>query len=318
MITSLPPWQERLVEQLSAQFANHRLAQTLLFDYEKGAAVETLSNYLVRLILCQSHTAKYTPCGHCHSCHMLESESHSDFYSLAPKGQSIGVDDVRLLQDWSVQKPTHGHGKVALIEQSHKLTPSAANALLKMLEEPKENTYFILLKPLQSSLLTTIISRAQRWVIHSPSPTQALDLLQQWYPDIHLERLQLALHWLDGPTECAEFFNNNGEDELSKFTQAVEGLNQHDIDPIAQQLEKSPDKLSWLGQIIIDSLQNHFHKRDHICPLLTQLTQNQLIDAWQMFVQLREKLAQHPALNFSLQVYPLLSYLNQPESNRAD
>lgn len=318
MITKPYQWQQRLAEQLSAQFANGHLAQTLLLDCEKGAAGEILSQYLASLILCHSHTAQNKPCGNCHSCRMLESQSHSDLYTLSAKGQSIGVDEVRLLQHWAVQKPTHGHGKVALIEQTDKLTPSAANALLKMLEEPKSDTYFILLKPLQSALLPTIISRAQRWVVHSPSSAQALSLLKQLHPGIDVAQLKLALHWLEGPNECNEFFDADGSDKLTEFTQSIDKLNQGDFDLVAQQLEKSPDKLNWLGQVIIDSLQSQFNPQGEVGPLLTQLTQSQLMSAWQMFIQLREKLEQSPALNFSLQLYPLLSYLCQPESSRAD
>lgn len=318
MKNNLPQWQECLAEQLSNQFSDQRLAQTLLFDFEKGSAIEMLSNYLVHLILCHDQTMDGKPCGHCHSCRMLDSQSHSDYYLITSQGQSIGVDEIRILQHWSVQKPAHGHGKVAVIEQTDKLTPSAANALLKMLEEPKVNTYFILLKPLQSKLLATIISRAQRWVVHSPSPKQALNMIQQLYSDITQENLQLALHWLDGPSACAEFFKNDGVIKLTEFCQAIEQLNHHDLDSMVQQLEKSPDKLSWLGQVIIDSLQNYLFNQGSISPLLTQLTQNQLMDAWQMFIQLREKLQQNPALNFSLQLYPLLSYLTQPENYRAD
>ena len=79
--------------------------------------------------------------------------------TLAPKGRSIGVDDVRELMDYLSRRPYEGRWHVAIIERADKMTPSAQNALLKTLEEPPADTVFFLLTDTPGALLSTVRSR---------------------------------------------------------------------------------------------------------------------------------------------------------------
>lgn len=76
------------------------------------------------------------------------------------------------------QRSQQGGNKVVMIRQVDRLTESAANALLKTLEEPTEQTYFLLQADLSASLLATIYSRSQPWLIPNPPEAEALTWLE--------------------------------------------------------------------------------------------------------------------------------------------
>jgi DNA polymerase III gamma/tau subunit len=79
--------------------------------------------------------------------------------------QSIGIEDVKLMQKKIVLKPIRSPQKAVIIEDAHLLTTEAQNALLKVLEEPPANTILILGANTKESLLPTILSRCQLFVL---------------------------------------------------------------------------------------------------------------------------------------------------------
>lgn len=90
----------------------------------------------------------------------IEEKSHPDLIILTPSN-SLGINQIRVLQQQLALKPYSAPVKAALITQAEKLTIPAQNALLKTLEEPPAKTLIILLAPRKESLLPTIISRCQ-------------------------------------------------------------------------------------------------------------------------------------------------------------
>jgi len=89
-----------------------------------------------------------------------EAKGHPDLITLQPSN-SLGISQIRALQQKLAFKPYSAAVKVALITQAEKLTIPAQNALLKTLEEPPAKTLIILLAPKKEDLLPTIVSRCQ-------------------------------------------------------------------------------------------------------------------------------------------------------------
>ncbi|MEK7059603.1 MAG: AAA family ATPase [Patescibacteria group bacterium] len=88
------------------------------------------------------------------------------------EGKTIGIEAVRQLEHFlSLRVPSKGHNRVVIIEDSHKLTTEAQNALLKTLEEPPAGTIVIMTAAHEQSLLPTIRSRAQIIQIKKPDET---------------------------------------------------------------------------------------------------------------------------------------------------
>jgi len=90
----------------------------------------------------------------------VEKKGHPDLIILKP-ANTLGIGQIRTLQQQLALKPYSASAKVALITQAEKLTVPAQNALLKTLEEPPAKTLIILLAPKREALLPTIVSRCQ-------------------------------------------------------------------------------------------------------------------------------------------------------------
>ena len=142
-----------------------------LFCGARGCGKKTLARLLAQALFCEAGEAE-RPCGHCPACKRFLSGNHPDARTVAPKGRSIGVDDVRELIDYLSRRPYEGGWHVAIIERAEKMTPSAQNALLKTLENPPEDTVFFLLTETPGALLSTVRSRA-RLVRVSPLTREA-------------------------------------------------------------------------------------------------------------------------------------------------
>ena len=86
-------------------------------------------------------------CGRCRACTTTMAGTHADVRLVVPEGLSIGVDEMRTIVQIASRRPTTGHRQIVLIEDADRLTEGAANALLKVVEEPPPSTVFLLCAP---------------------------------------------------------------------------------------------------------------------------------------------------------------------------
>lgn len=306
----ISPWHKPLKRVLEQGISQGRLGQTLLLESSSVDGGYDVSKWLVKRLLCQSSDT-HKPCGQCHACHMIAAETHPDQFKIITESNTIGVDEIRELTDWSVQRPRYGQAKVAVIMPADKLTVSAANALLKILEEPKQQNYFILIKSFQSRLLPTIISRAQRYIVPTPSKKEAVQWLKSEFSDIQDSELIESIEWVsDDPIEVHYFLSSKGLELLKSFKEAVEALNLGQIEPLQKILEDHPYMLNWLGKVIIHSMRREFGAESTDTSVrLRGIPKPQLMLFYQEFIQLNQKLKDNSSLNYSMQLYPLLSQL---------
>jgi DNA polymerase-3 subunit delta' len=113
-----------------------------------------------------------------------ERPEHADLRWLGPPEDkhSIGIDQVReLVTDLSLTS-YEGGGKVAVLAPADAMTTSAANSLLKTLEEPPGDALLILVVDRPGHLPATIFSRCQRLNVKAPAETEGLDWLQRQHP----------------------------------------------------------------------------------------------------------------------------------------
>ncbi|MBO0864478.1 MAG: DNA polymerase III subunit delta', partial [Mycobacterium sp.] len=86
-------------------------------------------------------------CGRCRACTTTMAGTHADVRRVIPEGLSIGVDEMRNIVQVASRRPSTGRWQVVLIEDADRLTEGAANALLKVVEEPPPSTVFVLCAP---------------------------------------------------------------------------------------------------------------------------------------------------------------------------
>ncbi|HEX6138425.1 MAG TPA: DNA polymerase III subunit delta', partial [Casimicrobiaceae bacterium] len=170
------PWQDALARALLARRASWPHA-TLVAGPE-GIGKRVLAQFLARTLLCEARTAEGGPCGTCAGCRYEAAGQHPDLRVVEPieiedeeakRVEWISVERIRALTHWAELTSHRGGAKVALIVPAERMHASAANALLKTLEEPPAGTYFVLVSHLPGRLPATIVSRCQR--VAAPRPT---------------------------------------------------------------------------------------------------------------------------------------------------
>lgn len=142
--------------------AKQRLPHAILLIGPQHADMTNFSSRMSAAILC-SHEKK--PCGECKSCRLVISKEHPDWYCLQPDSPSgiIKIDQIRDLQAIIFTSPQLNGMRVVTINPAEKMNVAAANALLKLLEEPPSCVIFILIAEQISTLPPTILSRCQQW-----------------------------------------------------------------------------------------------------------------------------------------------------------
>ncbi|WP_155769721.1 DNA polymerase III subunit delta' [Mycobacterium asiaticum] len=114
-------------------------------------------------------------CGGCKACTTTMAGTHADVRRVIPEGLSIGVDEMRGIVQVASRRPTTGRHQIVVIEDADRLTEGAANALLKVVEEPPPSTVFLLCAPSvdPEDIAITLRSRCRHVALVTP-PTEAI------------------------------------------------------------------------------------------------------------------------------------------------
>jgi DNA polymerase III subunit delta' len=147
----------------------NRLAHLLLFHGGSALHQREVALRLAQILNCSQPTPE-GPCQECNACHKISSGNHPDVLWLKPLKTTIGIEQVLAWQQKVYFKHYEGKYKVSVIEQADLVTLPAANALLKVIEEPPERTVIILCAQNAEGILPTIQSRAQ--LVYFPDLTE--------------------------------------------------------------------------------------------------------------------------------------------------
>ncbi len=205
------PWLEPVWNQWLESINNEHLSASTLFVTEEGLGIEELRKSIVKGILCQNNNEG---CGFCHSCQLLDSDSHPDYHNIKPEkpGKPITVDQIRNVNRLAVETSQLGGYRVILIEPAEAMNESAANALLKTLEEPAEKCCFLLVSNQTNRILPTILSRCRKITITNPDLGVTLNWLeQQGYENIPSYVVKVNNY---APLKTCEFLQQNQEKDF--------------------------------------------------------------------------------------------------------
>lgn len=142
-----------------------RVPHALLFTGIDGIGKKRTARVFARTLLCAA--GGDAPCGVCESCRMMAAGAHPDFFETTPqaRGKSapmIRTEQVREILVEASRHPTAAQRRILLIDAAECMNETAANRLLKTLEEPAKHILFILLTSAYDALLPTIRSRIVR------------------------------------------------------------------------------------------------------------------------------------------------------------
>ena len=237
------PWQQSQWQQVTQLITSGRLPHALFLHGNQGLGKADFAVSLANALLCKQPADDKQACGRCQPCQLLAANTHPDLHYLRPvtaenttskkPALSIRIDDVRALCDKLNQTSQYSGYRVAIIEQADQLTLSAANSLLKTLEEPGKDVLIILTSARSHRLPVTIRSRCQLLRFTIPDESQALSWLKhkQQHNDASDEQLRQALSYASGsPLAALDNLQAVDQQQLlaEAMTAAISGKNSLD------------------------------------------------------------------------------------------
>ncbi|MGA2781815.1 MAG: DNA polymerase III subunit delta' [Smithella sp.] len=152
---------EKKIEIIQKALAQKRIGHAYLFSGIPAVGKKTIAWEFVKALNCEKEDALHDSCGECSSCRKIQRGNHPDVFSVEADGQFIRIDAIREIQEQMKCKPLEARRRVFVIDDADKMNDQAANALLKILEEPSPSNILILVTARPYSMPSTIISRCQ-------------------------------------------------------------------------------------------------------------------------------------------------------------
>ncbi|MGY3943720.1 DNA polymerase III subunit delta' [Aeromonas tecta] len=244
----IPDWQA-----LSQSAQRGRLGHAWLLLGDQGLGKEQLADRLARLHLCLRPAAG-EPCGQCHACQLLDKGHHPDLGTIGSDSKTIGVEAIREICGRLQSTAQLGHGKVVIIPDAERMTESAANALLKTLEEPAGDSLLLLIASKVSRLLPTILSRCHKHVCQLPAEGETL----RWLSEQGHQATQAQVRICQGaPLRVLRYIEDQQDGARRTLLESFVSLSQTPTraTSVCSQLgEDSQVRLHWLQLFLCDAL----------------------------------------------------------------
>ena len=181
--------QETISLTLSNALKQEKIAPAYLFTGPRGTGKTSSARILAKSLNCLTSTNPTpAPCGKCEVCLAIANGSALDVMEI-DAASNTGVDNIREIIERSRFAPVQCRYKIYAIDECHMLSTAAFNALLKTLEEPPPNVIFILATTDPQRVLSTIISRCQRFDFRRIPLAKMINHLQYI---AHVENIAIA------------------------------------------------------------------------------------------------------------------------------
>ncbi|HTY45996.1 MAG TPA: DNA polymerase III subunit delta' [Patescibacteria group bacterium] len=164
---------------LQEHMRHQRLANGYLFVGPEGLGKHLTARTLAKAVNCQAGSVD--SCDICPSCRKIDAYQHPDVLFVADTDEVVKIEQVRQLQQRISLKPYEARRKVCVIDNAHHLTAEAANALLKVLEEPPAESLIILVSAKPTLLFKTIVSRCRAVTFSPLERAELAKILQSEY-----------------------------------------------------------------------------------------------------------------------------------------
>ena len=174
---------------LSQLIKNQQLPQTILFSGTDGIGKQLVAKELAKTLIC-GQSEELGGCQNCEICSKFTANASPDFHYWNPTNKETSKPEFlrQLLKDLSLSSFSGGN-RVLIIDNANTLSNTAANILLKSLEEPLENLYYILVTANAARLPITILSRCQKLVFQDLKSVQLAEIIKK-LPNDYFENIE--------------------------------------------------------------------------------------------------------------------------------
>ena len=280
----MKPWLTENKESFIKQLHCQTLPHAMIFSGVTGAGKRDLGDWLSQRLLCQNKQNKLgeyrnAPCYQCKNCNLFEQRTHPDHRLIQGASSSIGIDQIRSVSRFFEKTAQLGENQVVIIEDADTMTESAANALLKTLEEPTNNSFILLLAKDAQRLLPTITSRCHHIALKPPVGSDLLVHIGCENDDPFVNLSHLAEH-SDEQTYIQY------QELTTQFCQFLLGANLRSL--LLTILLDNPDATKWLERIISNLIRSlrwpmHINVEQGLKDKITFLVNDRSEDIWQLY-----------------------------------
>ncbi len=185
------PWQNENWRRAIRYLNEDKLAHAILLSGPASIGKLEFCLSIIQRVNCKNPTVDDYSCGDCKDCVLFLAKTHPDIRMInvdedveqdkksANKVEQIKVDDIREINQFMTLSRQQGSYKIVCLNYAETMNNNAANALLKTLEEPPQNSLIFLISHRADTLLPTIKSRCQTWKFNLPDDDQSLRWLNQ-------------------------------------------------------------------------------------------------------------------------------------------
>ncbi|RPI35923.1 MAG: DNA polymerase III subunit delta' [Nitrospiraceae bacterium] len=259
--------QEKAIGMLTGILERQRLASSYIFSGESGIGKKLTAINFAKALNCLNtvasdtlqatddknsflpavtrHASRITDldaCDQCESCLKIESGSHPDLKMISPEDRQIKIDEIRLIDEALSFRPFEGRKKVVIVDDADTMNIAAANAFLKTLEEPPEDSVIILISSRPDRLPATIRSRCSRVNFVTLSLEACKKVLRGKVPDEELEVLARLSMGKPGLALSSDL-----KEEITWFSGLLKGMLNAEKDSWASREEMD----RWFEQALI-------------------------------------------------------------------
>ena len=242
----LYPWQSASWQRFTQQYQQQRVPHAVILTGVSGLGQSALAEQMAMLVLCEIQDAT-APCGQCHSCQLFLAGNHPDHTLISPEetGKQIKIEQIRDLKHKQTLTANVSQWKTAILTPAEAMNINASNSLLKLLEEPRQNTFLILITAEPAHLPITILSRCQKVLLTLPSSETAIAWIQDQGNFEKIEITKALTMAKSAPLAALSLLSDGSLDYLEQVSRDFTTLLQHKANPVqlAQQWQQYDLKL---------------------------------------------------------------------------
>ena len=252
---NLPIWLTKYTESLSKEKLHHAY---LLYGRE-GLGKKKLITSISSAILCENPSL--VSCNQCKNCNLTLSNNHPDLHKIQIEEgkKNISISQIINLRNTIYESSFLGRHKVISIPNVEFMSRDASDSILKILEEPPKDTFFIMSSNFIHQIPSTIRSRSIEIEIITPTYQECYD----WLSESYSENISLAIELSDNrPLIAKDLLDLNLLDLRSNFIKDISGVIKSGKNIVniseewTKELETLPLKIEWMSYILADAIKH--------------------------------------------------------------